>query len=414
MTGETPGSSGGIRVGYVLKMYPRFSETFIVTELLSMEEQGVDLEIFSLRSPVDGRFHESLARVKAPVCYLDAGGKASEAWETLRRGRSALGSRLEHELDELLEVSLIDACQAIELALAVRRRGITRLHAHFATVATTVARLASRLADVPYSFTLHAKDIFHEGVDQAQLRTKLADSAAAITVSDFNERYLKTRFGDSAKTVVRVYNGIDLDLFSMEPPVSRPPVVVAVGRLVEKKGFHHLLDAIALLVRRGRTVHLDLVGGGIEQAGLKARADALGVAGQVTFHGPLTQLEARDRIRGAAVLAAPCIVGADGNRDGLPTVILEGLALGTPVVATPVTGIPEAVVDGHTGLLVPEGDVPALADALCRLLDDPDLRCRLADAGRRHVEANFDSRVNVRQLREVMTGTVRQTTGVSA
>ena len=413
MTGETPDSSG-IRVGYVLKMYPRFSETFIVTELLSMEEQGVDLEIFSLRSPVDGRFHESLARVKAPVCYLDAGGKASEAWETLRRGRSALGSRLEHELDELLEMSLIDACQAIELALAVRRRGITRLHAHFATVATTVARLASRLADVPYSFTLHAKDIFHEGVDQAQLRTKLADSAAAITVSDFNERYLRTRFGDSAKTVVRVYNGIDLDLFSMEPPVSRPPVVVAVGRLVEKKGFHHLLDAIALLVRRGRSVHLDLVGGGIEEAGLKARADALGVTGQVTFHGPLTQLEARDRIRGAAVLAAPCIVGADGNRDGLPTVILEGLALGTPVVATPVTGIPEAVLDGHTGLLVPEGDVPALADALCRLLDDPDLRCRLADAGRRHVEANFDSRVNVRQLREVMTGTVRRPTGVGA
>ena len=413
MTGETPDSSG-IRVGYVLKMYPRFSETFIVTELLSMEEQGVDLEIFSLRSPVDGRFHESLARVKAPVCYLDAGGKASEAWETLRRGRSALGSRLEHELDELLEVSLIDACQAIELALAVRRRGITRLHAHFATVATTVARLASRLADVPYSFTLHAKDIFHEGVDQAQLRTKLADSAAAITVSDFNERYLKTRFGDSAKTVVRVYNGIDLDLFSMEPPVSRPPVVVAVGRLVEKKGFHNLLDAIALLMRRGRRVRLDLVGGGIEEAGLKTLADALGVAGQVTFHGPLTQLEARDRIRGAAVLAAPCIVGADGNRDGLPTVILEGLALGTPVVATPVTGIPEAVVDGHTGLLVPEGDVPALADALCRLLDDPDLRCRLADAGRRHVEANFDSRVNVRQLREVMTGTVRRPTGVGA
>jgi len=413
MTGETPDSSG-IRVGYVLKMYPRFSETFIVTELLSMEEQGVDLEIFSLRSPVDGRFHESLARVKAPVCYLDAGGKASEAWETLRRGRSALGSRLEHELDELLDVSLIDACQAIELALAVRRRGITRLHAHFATVATTVARLASRLADVPYSFTLHAKDIFHEGVDQAQLRTKLADSAAAITVSDFNERYLTTRFGDSAKTVVRVYNGIDLDLFSMEPPVSRPPVVVAVGRLVEKKGFHHLLDAIALLVRRGRPVHLDLVGGGIEEAGLKARADALGVSGQVTFHGPLTQFEARDRIRGAAVLAAPCVVGADGNRDGLPTVILEGLALGTPVVATPVTGIPEAVVDGHTGLLVPEGDVPALADALCRLLDDPDLRCRLAEAGRRHVEANFDSRVNVRQLREVMTGTVRRPTGVGA
>ena len=204
MTGETQDSRGGIRVGYVLKMYPRFSETFIVTELLSMEEQGVDIEIFSLRSPVDGRFHESLARVKAPVCYLDAGGKASEAWETLRRGRAVLGSRVEEQLDELLKVSLIDACQAIELALAVRRRGITRLHAHFATVATTVARLASRLSDVPYSFTLHAKDIFHEGVDQAQLGTKLADAAAAVTVSDFNETYLLTRFCAAAAAVVRV------------------------------------------------------------------------------------------------------------------------------------------------------------------------------------------------------------------
>ena len=402
------------RVGYVFKMYPRFSETFVVTELLSMQEQGVDLEIFSLRPPIDGRFHEALARLRASVCYIGAAGRAAEVWETLRLGRTMLGSRVDEHLDELLEASAVDACQAVELAIAVRRRGITRLHAHFASVATTVARLAGLLAGVPYSFTLHAKDIFHEDVDQAQLRTKLADAAAAVTVSDFNERYLHARFGESADTVVRVYNGIDLDLFAMERPALRPPVVVAVGRLVEKKGFHHLLEAIALLVGRGRLVHLDLVGGGSEEAELRARALALGITGLVTFHGPLTQLEARDRIRGAAVLAAPCIVGSDGNRDGLPTVVLESLALGTPVVATPVTGIPEAVVDGRTGLLVPEGDAAALADPHDRLLPHPDLRCRLADAGRQHVETHFDSRVNVRQLREVIAGPVRQPAGVGS
>src|SRR4029453_1795778 len=118
---------------------------------------------------------------------------------------------------------------------------------------------------------------------------------------------------------------------------------------------------------RGSPVRLELVGGGAEEQALRARVAALDLEDRVTFHGPLTQAETRDRMRAAAVLAAPCVVGGDGNRDGLPTVILESLALGTPVVATPVTGIPEAVLDGQTGFLVPEGDTAALADALDRL-----------------------------------------------
>jgi colanic acid/amylovoran biosynthesis glycosyltransferase len=389
-------------------MYPRFSETFVVTEVLALERQGADLDIFSLRPPVDGRFHDSLARVRACVDYLAVPAKPLDVWQALAECRRLSPDGLVDALDELLEASATDAHQAILLALRVQERGITHLHAHFGSVAAGVARLAARITGITYSVTLHAKDIFHEDVDHAQLAIRLRDAAAAITVSDYNQRYLRERYADATDTLVRIHNGIDLDEFEHQEPRDRPRVVVGVGRLVEKKGFHHLIDAIGVLRDRGLPVHLHLVGGGVEEEALRARVCRLDLEDRVTFHGPLTQRETRDLVRGAAALAAPCVVGTDGNRDGLPTVVLEGLALGTPVVATPVTGIPEAVLHDRTGLLVPEGDPVALADTLARLLDDPGLRCRLAAEGRRHVEAHFDARANGRVLFDLVHGLARR------
>ena len=397
-----PGDGSPPRIGYVLKMYPRFSETFVVTEILALQDQGAELDIFSLRPPTDGRFHEALSRVQAPVTYLPMPGKPPEMWAAMSGARELHRERFDACIGELLAAPPMDACQALLLAGLVRERGITHLHAHFGTVSAAVARLAARIAGITYSVTLHAKDIFHESVDDDELSARISDAAAVVTVSDFNERYLRERYGDAAHTLVRIYNGIDLEAFTPSRPDDRPPLVVGVGRLVEKKGFHHLVDAVALLRDRGRPIRLELVGGGAEEQALRARVASLDLEDRVTFHGPLTQAETRERMRSAAVLAAPCVVGVDGNRDGLPTVILESLALGTPVVATPVTGIPEAVVDGRTGLLVSEGDTAALADALDRLVEDADLRCRLADQGRRHVEERFDARKNTRQLREVL------------
>lgn len=402
------------RVGYVLKMYPRFSETFILTEVLALEEQGADLEIFSLRYPADGRFHESLAKVRAPVTYLPQVGKAVELWQVLRTGGDVLGEALADHLPDLLRESPGDAAQAVELALLVRERGIDHLHAHFGSVSTTVARLAAGLAGVTYSFTAHAKDIFHEEVDRDDLERKLADAAAVVTVSDYNLDYLTSWYGASAAAVRRIYNGIDLATFTPTTPRQRPDVVVGVGRLVEKKGFDHLVDAVGLLTDAGRSVRLDLIGAGAEEAALRARVSRLGLEQSVRFLGPLPQERIREAVQQAAVLAAPCVIGADGNRDGLPTVLLEALALGTPVVATPVTGIPEAVIDETTGLLVPQRDAPALARALARLLDDPELRCRLAAAGRRLVEERFDSRRNTALLRELFARAGRRRLAVSA
>jgi glycosyltransferase involved in cell wall biosynthesis len=386
------------RIGYVVKMYPRFSETFIVTELLAMQANGVECEIFSLRPPVDARFHASLGQVSAPVSYLRSESlRSADLWTLLRTARTELGGLADH-VDELLAADVRDAAQAVQLALLVRQRGITHLHAHFASVATTVARLAARLAGVTYSFTAHAKDIFHSEVDADDLRRKLADADSVVTVSRYNLEHLRATFGADAARVRLVYNGLDLDEFGYSEPLDRPPVIAAVGRLVEKKGFDDLLTAVAQLRAEGRQVRLDLVGTGLLEDALAAQVAELGLEDVVTLHGALPQDEVRRIVRGAAVFAAPCVVAEDGNRDGLPTVVLEAMALGTPCVATPVTGIPEVITDGVTGLLVPERDPAALAAALARVLDHPELAGSLTKAARSLIEAEFNTRHQARTV----------------
>jgi colanic acid/amylovoran biosynthesis glycosyltransferase len=389
------------RIAYVCKMYPRFSETFIVSEILAREAAGEDLEVVSLRPPADGRFHADLARVRAPVHYLDAGTpRAKQLWAELQ----ALGSGI--RVAELLQAEVRDAAQAIQLAALIESRGLTHLHAHFGSVATTVARLAAKLAGITYSFTAHAKDIFHESVDHDDLRRKLLDAHHVITVSEFNLRFLRERYGRAADRVHRVYNGVGLDDFRADlAHDGRDVDVVAVGRLVEKKGFDVLLEACALTRDRGRPLRCRIVGSGERRDALQAQLDALSLQEQVTLVGPLPQDQVRAELRRATVMAAPCVHGSDGNADGLPTVILEAMALGTPVVATPVTGIPEAVVESSTGRLVAERDADALATALLELTADAAGRRRLAAAARRHVEEHFASSRQAMQLRALLPGT---------
>ena len=389
------------RIAYVCKMYPRFSETFIVSEILAREDAGEDLEVVSLRPPADGRFHADLARVRAPVHYLDAATpRAKQLWADLQ----ALGSGV--RVAELLEAEVRDAAQAIELAALIETRGITHLHAHFGSVATTVARLAARLAGITYSFTAHAKDIFHESVDPGDLRRKLLDAHHVITVSEFNLRFLRERYGRAADRVHRVYNGIGLDAFRADPALEGRDIgVVAVGRLVEKKGFDVLLEACALARDRGQPLRCRIVGSGERHDALQAQLDALGLQEQVTLVGPLPQDQVRAELRRATVMAAPCVHGSDGNADGLPTVILEAMALGTPVVSTPVTGIPEAVVEGVTGRLVAERDAGALATALLEVTADAAERQRLAAAARHHVEEHFASSRQATELRALLPRT---------
>jgi glycosyltransferase involved in cell wall biosynthesis len=407
------------RVGYVVKRYPRYSETFIVREILAHERAGLDIEIFSLRPSNDGHFQDLTARVRGRVnpLYFPADGLLPEAlsaatmtashfWKSLGEASNLLPGIWE-TLGEIVDEEARYVYQAVALACAARRGRIEHLHAPFASEATTVARLAAQLAGIRYSFTARAKDIFHESVRPDDLRRKLRDAAGVVAISDFHLDYLRETYGHLADRVIRVYNGLDLEEFPYSEPRDRPPVILGVGRLVEKKGFADLLKACGLLALRGRRFSCRIVGAGVLREELRSRVDDLGLSGRVELVGPRPQAEVIEEMRRAAVLAMPCIVGEDGDRDGLPNVIQEALALGTPVISTDVTGIPEVVRHGETGLKVPQKDPEALADALESLLVDPELRVRLARGGRDLIEAEFDIRRNTARRRALFRGELR-------
>ena len=384
--------AGPATVGYVLKMFPRLSETFILTEILAREAAGEHIEIASLRSPIDGRFHTGLGSLRATVTWVPYPSRqADRLWTALREARAVL-PRLDAMLPDLLELPFEDAVQAISVAQWAVDMGITHLHAHFATASATVARLASLLTGIPYSFTAHAKDIFHESVSDAELEPKFADAHHVVTVSDYNLADLTARHPASAARLHRVYNGLDLTALPMRAAQPAGVSLVAVGRLVEKKGFADLIDAVAILRERGTELPTLIVGGGRLEEELATQVVACGLHDLVVMAGARGQHETHAAIQSATMLAAPVVVAPDGDRDGLPTVLLEAMALGTPVISTPVTGIPEAVIDGQSGLLVPERDPFALADALHRLIDQPLLARRLAVGARRRVEERFDVR----------------------
>jgi len=201
--------------------------------------------------------------------------------------------------------------------------------------------------------------------------------------------------------VRRIYNGLDMSRFHFADATGREPLIVSVGRLVEKKGFSELIDACSLLKDRNCGFRCAIVGSGPLEEALRAQIARLGLANEVQLTGARPQDEVVRLVQEAAVFAAPCIVGSDGDRDGMPTVLLEAMALGTPCVATDVTGIPEILRDDDTGLMVPQHDAEALADAMERLLADAALRSRLAERARGLVEEQFDIHRNTARMREI-------------
>jgi len=392
-----------MRIGYVIKSYPRLSQTFIVNELLAHERAGLPLEIFSLRLPRTEPRHANVDRVMAPVNYVPGpSASGTELWEAMRACAQVI-PQFWSRLREMAEEPAADVFQAVVLARLVRERGISHLHAHFGNVATSVARLAAGLTGIRYSFTAHARDIFHQKVVPAQLRRKLGDAGAVVTVSEYNLEFLRERYGAAAERVRRVYNGLDMADFAYADPGQRPPVIVSVGRLVEKKGFLDLIEACGELARRGREFRCDMIGDGPLETALAERIAALEIGDRVHLLGLRRQDEVKRLIQSAAVMAAPCVVGDDGDMDGLPTVILEAMALGTPCVGTDVTGIPEVLRHEDTGLMVAQRAPSALADAMERLLGDAALRVRLAGNARALVEREFDIHRNAGRLRSMFS-----------
>ncbi len=397
--------TGVLHVGYVLKQYPRLSETFILSEILGVEGIGSDVTVFSLRPPTEGRFHPELASVKADVHYSPAPEKAA----FLDAVRSLPNLRIERLADVLAFVDRLPADRrarlvfdAIAVANQARISGVDHLHAHFLTVAAHTAHLVHLLTDIPYTVTAHAKDIYRHGVNWEIAARVGSHAAAVITVCDANLSYLQARLDGSGTRLERVYNGLGPQPDPTELEARTDGLILGVGRLVEKKGFDVLLDAFATIATTRPEAHCVLVGDGDCRSTLEAQAHRLGIADRVTFTGAQPQQIVADWLRRAHVMVAPCRVGEDGNQDALPTVLLEALGAGLPAVSTPVAGITEIIEHDREGLIVATDDVAATAGAITTLLDSSDRWRAMSVAGPRKLASRFDRDQTIRQLLDVM------------
>lgn len=383
-----------LRIGYIVKRFPRFSETFILNEILALEALGIHVEVFSLLDPPDEPRHARLADLRAQVTRL---------------AETPVPVALPEPGDADLFAGVTPTAAARLIAKAehvaqlARLRGLDHLHAHFASDTATVALLAARRCGLTFSMTAHARDIYHQYIDPktdaAKRRAKLKAADLTVTVSDFNLRHLQTLCSEASARIHRIYNGIDLAAFQPAAQTRRVPGrILAVGRLVEKKGFSDLIESCAELAARGRTIDCRIIGDGPLHAALAAQITTRGLGGQVHLMGPMPQEKLAAALDEASVVTLPCIVTPDGDRDGLPTVLLEAMAKGLPVVTTTVTGGPEIVAANETGLLVPPGDPIALAAALQQLIDDPDRAAEMGRQGRRRAEALFDLQASSARL----------------
>jgi colanic acid/amylovoran biosynthesis glycosyltransferase len=362
-----------LRVGYVLKRFPNLSQTFILNEILELERQGVSIDILSLRKPRAEPTHSALNKLKAQVTYIEEATKES---------------------DKLI---------AEEVAAWAKSRQIQHLHAHFATSAAKISMLASKLANITYSFTAHARDIYHEKVDKQALAQRIQNAQFVVTVSDFNLDYLNNLLDQHSCSgnIHRLYNGLDLELFTTAPSSNHEPgLIVSIGRLVPKKGMHYLVEACAILRERNVLFRAVIIGDGEERTQLEQVINKLALEQQITLVGALAQSEVIATLSCADLFVLPCIVGDDGDMDGLPTVILEAMAIGIPVVSTRLAGIPEMIHNQINGLLVEQKQAIELADAMQSLIESNDRRFRFRNQSFKHMEEHFNLRKNIAQLKD--------------
>ncbi|HEX9342804.1 MAG TPA: glycosyltransferase [Actinomycetota bacterium] len=413
-------------LGVLVRGWPRLSQTFVLDEVLALERLGLRLRIFALTSTsTEALTQPELTAVRAPVEYLD-GGTPRRRTAVAAHLRALLASPPRYlatawyvarhpEWDRGYHAASRGRCLtlAATLAATLRRAGregeggaVGRLHAHFAHDPALVALLTHRLTGIPWSFTAHARDLFQ--VPPAAVADRVAAAEAVVTCCGPNADYLRDVLGDGLGERVRlIHHGVDVEAFQPAtghgPGRNREgdrdaardaaaPRIVSVGRLVEKKGFADLLAACHRLKQRGQRFHLELYGDGPLGEELAATVDRLGLGDEVVLAGSRTRPELRAALRRADLFALTPFVTADGDRDGIPNVLLEAMACGLPVVSTTVAGVTEVMRHGADGLLAPPRDVDAIADHLAVLLADERLRARLGGQARRTVVERFDGR----------------------
>jgi glycosyltransferase involved in cell wall biosynthesis len=393
-----------MRTAYIANRFPRWGGGWVLNEVRGLTQAGADLDLYSFKPPLpDVAAQPGMAGWVAKTTYVPRGS----SWQAVRSGlicllRSPAGFLRGVRAALKLGGRMARGAHIMEvffLAQHIRRGGARHIHAQHGDYLADAAMAAAACLKLPFSFTGHANDLY---TNPGRLREKIRAAAFVATCTGFNERYLRG-LGVAPEKIRRVYHGVDLERFSFQQAAAPPGRLVCITRLKEKKGFPYLLDALAALMSRGLDFRLEIFGEGDQRAAIEERIAALKLGDRVALKGAISHEKIPEVLAGSGIFVLACVVLANQDRDGIPNTILEALASGVPVVSTDISGIPEAVHDGQSGLLAPERDAAALASALERMMSDAPLRQRCAQQGRRIVEESFSIPATGRALAELFS-----------
>ena len=375
-----------LRVAYLLHRFPYLTTTFIMREMNCLRAQGVDIQIYSLLPPKHKIVHEEAKPLIEHTRYAPwlswpilraCAGYLVRSPRKLGRAVWAAWRQCFREPLVLARVLLL-LPKMIYFADLMRQQNIDHIHAHFVWLEGITSSVVSALNGTTYTIHPHAFGLFCR--NQASVRNELVGATEIVTISEFHRQYIQQLCPQIPVDRIHVvYCGIDTDTLrrTSKPSDNSPPVIVSIGRLIEKKGFEYLVRACTQLNRDGHQVRSQIIGSGPLHEKLAALVDGFDMSEQIELAGSRSQAEIKQLLEAADIFVLPCVVAKDGDRDGIPVVLMEAMALELPVVSCPVTGIPDLIHDGETGLLVPSRDTDQLVKAIERLLAEPALRQRL-------------------------------------
>jgi glycosyltransferase involved in cell wall biosynthesis len=382
-----------MRLGYLYSRYPIISQTFCDAEMLALERLGIELEIGSVYPPLTSLRHEHISRLRAPVRYAPP-QEILKIWQkdakTTGKWPGALVDRHEQKYGPSFKAEQ-RARNALYFADLFAQNGVDHFHVHFANRAAHTAIFLKEISKTPFSVTAHGQDFMKDLGNDELLREICAAADFVAAETDYSRELLCERCPDCAGKIYRVYNGLDLEFFPVPYPstANSVPRIISVGRLVAFKGFENLVDACGELARRGLDFTCEIIGDGPLRDDLQAKIDVLELSHRIKLLGSLSQGAVIEKLRVADIFALASVTDRQGASDIFPTVIIEAMAAARSVVSTRLAGIPELVAHGETGLLVAPGDTSALAQALEKLIRNPELRSHYGRAGRARIEQHF-------------------------
>jgi glycosyltransferase involved in cell wall biosynthesis len=410
------------QIGYLLRSYPRLSQTFILNEILALERIGVSIQIFALTNPREKTVQMQVNQIRAPVHYLDESMQPRRLWNMLNENMEVARRHFKGYIHSLFYIAanksidqgytasnrwecFLQAVHFIYLLLLNEQRTgnkIDHLHAHFAHDPTLIAYLVHCITGIPFSFTAHARDLYQ--VPEKVLTDRIRQASAVITCCRANLEYLNRIAASQQSKFLLVYHGVNLKDFQPVPElgassVPNYPLILSVGRLVEKKGFQDLLQALLIVKKKGQRFQCKIYGDGPLCQQLREWIEEHGLADDVTLMGNRTQQELISIFQNATLFVLTPVQTEDGDRDGIPNVLLEAMAVGLPVITTAVAGIPELVDHNQNGLLYQPYDVEGISSGILELLQNPDQRRQFSEAGSRKVKEQFDVAQAAKQLK---------------